>query len=142
MNLLQLLVYLNRICRYQAVSGNMFGLQIFCSRDPVPYDHVRLCGFENKCLDLRINRAENLDGVWPSQSLFKGGSYEKTRFTGFDSMGHAWWRNAKFLTWLEVPALVANLVNSHQGTSRNMLSPRNQLARVTTLDCIDLPTST
>lgn len=96
----------------------------------------------SNAVDLRVNRAENFDGVWLSQSLCKGGSYESTRLTGFDSMGHAWWRNAKLLTWLNVPALIADFVDSHQSTSRNMLSPRNQLARVSILDRIDLPTST
>lgn len=101
-----------------------------------------IAGSNSDVLDLRVNRAEYFDGVWLSQSLCKGGSYESTRLTGFDSMGHAWWRNAKLLTWLNVPALVADFVDSHQSTSRNMLSPRNQLARVAVLDRIDLPTRT
>lgn len=142
MNLLQLLMYLSRICRYQAVLGNMFGLRIFCSRDPVLYDRVRLCRIKFNCMDLRIDGAESFDGVWFCQSLCKGGGYESTRLTGFDSMGHAWWRNAKLLTWLDVPALIPDFIDSHQSTSRNMLSPRNRLARVTTLDRIDLPTRT
>lgn len=93
-------------------------------------------------LDLRVNRAENFDGVWLSQSLCKGGSYECTCITGFDSIGHAWWRNAKLLTWLNVPALVADFVDSYQSTSGNMLCPRNQLARVAVFDRIDLSTRT
>lgn len=101
-----------------------------------------IAGSDSNALDLRVNRAESFDGVWLSQSLCEGGSYESTRLTGFDSMGHAWWRNAELLTWLNVPALVADFVDSHQSTSRNMLSPRNQLARVAILDRIDLPTRT
>lgn len=143
LNLLQLLVCLNRIYMYQAVSGNKFGLQRFCNRDPVLYDRVRHCVFRLKCVeDLRVNRAENFDCVWLSQSLCQGGSNESTRLAGFNSMSHAWWRKAKLLTWLDVPALIADFVDSHQSTRRNMLIPRNRLARVAILDCIDLPTRT
>lgn len=106
------------------------------------YDLVSLYDLKLKFVDLRVNRAENLDGVWLSHGLCKGRSYDCTRLTRFGSMGHAWWRNAKLLTWLDVPALIADFVDSHQSTSRNMLSPRNQLARVAALDGVDLPTRT
>lgn len=142
MNLLQLSAYWNQSCKYQAESGNMFDLQSTCSRDQQLYNRVRLCDFEIKWEDLRINGAENCDGVWLSQSLCHGGGYESARFTGLHGMGHTWWRNAELLTWLKVSALIANFVDSHQSTSRNMLSPRNRLARVTSLHRVDLPTRT
>lgn len=92
--------------------------------------------------DLRINRAENFDGVWLSQSLYQGGRNKSTRLAGLNCMGHAWWRKAELLTWLDVPTLIADFVDPHQSTRRNMLSPRNRLAGVAILDSIDFPSRT
>ena len=50
----------------------MFDLQSIRSRDPQLYYCVRLCGFRIKCVDLRVNGAENCDSVWLSHSLCKG----------------------------------------------------------------------
>ena len=142
MSLLQVLPYLNPFCRYQAESGNMFALQSICSRDLVLYGHVRLCRFKFKCVNLRINGAENCDGVGLTHSLCKGGSYDTTRLTGLDSMDHAWWRKAELLTYLKASAFITDFVESYQSASRNMLRPRNRLASVTALDSIYFPTST